>query len=168
MGLIGESGAGKSTIFSIILNRTPYGFNVYMLGTNENASRFSGIDNKRVLIRTYWIAGMVAAIAGIVFLSRANSAKPDYGASYVLLTVLIAILGGVNYMGGVGTVSGLVLSVLTIQFLSTGLNMLMLQLSGSSAAIFFRQFAWGALLLAVMVINYYSEQRRNRRARLRT
>jgi len=114
------------------------------------------------------MAGMVAAIAGIIFLARANSAKPDYGASYVLLTVLIAILGGVNYMGGVGTVSGMVLAVLSIQFLSTGLNMLMLQLSGSSAAIFFRQFAWGGLLLLVMVINYYSEKRRDRRARLKT
>jgi len=160
--------AALAIVFAIVLNRTPFGFNIYMLGTNENASRFSGINNTRVLIRTYWMAGMVAAIAGIIFLARANSAKPDYGASYVLLTVLIAILGGVNYMGGVGTVSGMVLAVLSIQFLSTGLNMLMLQLSGSSAAIFFRQFAWGGLLLLVMVINYYSEKRRDRRARLKT
>jgi len=149
-------------IFSIILNRSAYGFNVYMLGTNPTAARFSGINSVRVLVRTYWLAGLVAAIAGIIFLARVNSAKPDYGESFVLLTVLIAILGGVSYTGGFGTVSGLVLAVLCLQFLSTGLNMLMLQLSGSSAAIFFRQFAWGALLLLVMVINYYSEKRRQR------
>ena len=148
--------------FAVILNRTVFGFNVYMLGTNPTASLFSGINIDRVLIRTYWLAGLVAGIAGIIFLARANSAKPDYGASFILLTVLIAILGGVSYTGGVGTVSGLVLSVLSIQFLSTGLNMLMLELSGSSAAIFFRQFAWGALLLLVMVLNYYAEKRRNR------
>jgi simple sugar transport system permease protein len=149
-------------IFSVILNRTSFGFNVYMLGTNTRAALFSGISDVKVLVRTYWLAGMVAGIAGIIFLARANSAKPDYGASFILLTVLIAILGGISYTGGFGTVSGLVLSVLTIQFLSTGLNMLMLQLSGSSAAIFFRQFAWGALLLLVMVVNYYVEQRRQR------
>jgi simple sugar transport system permease protein len=149
-------------MFAVILNRTTLGFNIYMLGTNTRAALFSGIDDVKVLVRTYWLAGLVAGIAGIIFLARANSAKPDYGASFILLTVLIAILGGISYTGGFGTVSGLVLSVLSIQFLSTGLNMLMLQLSGSSAAIFFRQFAWGALLLLVMVVNYYVEQRRQR------
>lgn len=153
-----------AVVFSVMLNRTTYGFNVYMLGTNPTAALFSGINSNRVLMRTYWLAGLVAGIAGIIFLARANSAKPDYGASFILLSVLIAILGGVSYTGGFGTVSGLVLAVLSIQFLSTGLNMLMLELSGSSAAIFFRQFAWGALLLLVMVLNYYTEKRRNRRS----
>lgn len=151
-----------AAIFSVMLNRSTFGFNVYMLGTNSTAALFSGINSTRVLIRTYWWAGVCAAIAGIVFLSRTNSAKPDYGASFILLTVLIAILGGVSYTGGFGTVSGVVLAVLSIQFLSTGLNMLMLDLFPSSAAIFFRQFAWGGLLLLVMLLNYYVERRRNR------
>lgn len=149
-------------VFALLLNRTTYGFNVYMLGTNQTAARFSGINSVRVLIRTYWLAGLLAGVAGIVFLSRVNSAKADYGESFVLLAVLICILGGVSYTGGFGSISGLVLAVLCLQFLSTGLNMLMLQLSGSSAAIFFRQFAWGALLLIVMVVNYYAEQRRQK------
>ena len=149
--------------FSIMLNRSAFGFNVYMLGTNPTAALFSGINSHRVLMRTYWLAGLVAGIAGIIFLARTNSAKPDYGASFILLAVLIAILGGVSYTGGFGTISGMVLAVLSIQFLSTGLNMLMLEWFPSSAAIFFRQFAWGGLLLLVMVLNYYVEQRRNRR-----
>lgn len=148
--------------FAIILNRTSFGFNVYMLGTNPTAALFSGINSNSVLMRTYWLAGLVAGIAGIIFLARTNSAKPDFGASFILLTVLIAILGGVSYTGGFGTVSGVVLAVLSIQFLSTGLNMLMLQWFPSSAAIFFRQFAWGGLLLMVMVLTFYTEQRRKR------
>jgi len=151
-----------AVVFAVLLNRTSYGFNVYMLGTNLRAALFSGIDDVKVLMRAYWLAGVVAGIAGIIFLARVNSAKPEYGSSFILLTVLIAILGGIRYTGGFGTVAGLVLSVLTIQFLSTGLNMLMLELSGSSAAIFFRQFAWGGLLLAVMVVNDYVERRRQR------
>jgi simple sugar transport system permease protein len=147
-------------VYAIVLGRTVFGFNVYMLGTNPTASLFSGIYNDRVLLRTYWLAGLTAGVAGLIFLSRTNSAKPDFGASFILLTVLIAILGGVSYTGGFGTVSGMVLSVLIIQFLSTGLNMLMLVWFPSSAAIFFRQFAWGGLLLAVMVLNYYTEKRR--------
>jgi simple sugar transport system permease protein len=150
-------------IFAIILTRTTFGFQVYMYGTNARAALFSGINNNSVLIRTYWLAGATAAIAGIVFLSRTNSAKADYGESFVLLTVLISILGGVSYNGGFGTIAGVVLAVLCLQFLSTGLNMLTLELSGSSGSQFFRQFAWGALLLLVMVVNYYSEQRKMRR-----
>jgi len=152
-----------AVIFAVILNRTTFGFNVYMLGTNPVAARFSGINVSSVLIRTYWISGMVAATAGIIFLSRANSAKPDYGGTFVLLTVLIAILGGVSYTGGSGTVAGVVLAVLCLQFLSTGLNMFLLEQVGSSASIFFRQFAWGALLLLVMVYNVYIERRKARR-----
>lgn len=151
-----------AVVFAVLLNRTAFGFNVYMLGTNLRAALFSGIDDVKVLMRAYWLAGVIAGIAGIIFLARVNSAKPEYGSSFILLTVLIAILGGIRYTGGFGTVAGLVLSVLTIQFLSTGLNMLMLELSGSSAAIFFRQFAWGGLLLAVMVVNDYVERRRQR------
>jgi simple sugar transport system permease protein len=148
--------------FAILMNRTVFGFNIYMLGTNAKAALFSGINNDSVLLRTYWLAGLIAGIAGIIFLARTNSAKPDFGASFILLTVLIAILGGISYTGGFGTVSGLVLAVLSIQFLSTGLNMLMLEWFPSSAAIFFRQFAWGGLLLAVMVLNYYAIKRRSR------
>lgn len=148
-------------LFSILLNRTSFGFNVYMLGTNPTAALFSGINSNSVLLRTYWLAGLTAGIAGIIFLARTNSAKPDFGASFILLTVLIAILGGISYTGGFGTVSGLVLAVVSIQLLSTGLNMLMLTLFPSSAAIFFRQFAWGGLLLMVMVLNYYVERRRS-------
>ncbi len=152
-----------AVVYSIVLNRSAFGFNVYMLGTNPTAALFSGISSHRVLMRTYWLAGLSAGIAGVIFLTRTNSAKPEYGASFILLTVLIAILGGVRYTGGFGTVSGLVLAVLSIQLLSTGLNMLMLEWFPSSAAIFFRQFAWGGLLLLVMVLNYYADQRRDRR-----
>jgi simple sugar transport system permease protein len=153
--------------FVILLNRTVFGFNVYMFGTNPTAALFSGINSDSLLLRTYWVAGLIAGIAGIIFLARTNSAKPDFGASFILLTVLIAILGGVSYTGGFGTVSGLVLAVLSIQFLSTGLNMFMLEWFPSSAAIFFRQFAWGGLLLVVMVLNYYTEKRRSRQPRSR-
>ncbi len=146
-------------LFSIILNRTAFGLKVYLLGTNPTATRFSGISNETVLLRTYLLSGLLGASAGIIFLARNNAAKPDYGSSYILQAVLIAILGGVNPMGGFGTISGLVLAVLSLQFLSTGLNMLLIQYSGSN---FFKEFAWGALLLLVMVIDYFPKLRLTR------
>jgi simple sugar transport system permease protein len=89
---------------------------------------------------------MLSSVAGLIIMSRANSAKADYGSSYLLLAVLIAVLGGVNPYGGYGKVVGVVLAVLSMQFLSSGLNML--QVSN-----FARELIWGALLLFVMVIN---------------
>lgn len=137
-------------IFSVILNRTPYGFRLYLLGSNPTASRFSGVNEQRMLIRTYVLSGMLGALAGLIFLSRNNSAKADYGSSYVLQAILIAVLGGINPAGGFGKISGLVLAILALQFLSTGLNMLLITYSGSN---FFKEFAWGALLLLVMVFD---------------
>jgi simple sugar transport system permease protein len=146
-------------IFSIILNRTAFGLRLALFGANPTAARFSGIDSRRLLIWTYVLSGVLAAVAGLIFLGRNNSAKPDYATSYVLQAILVAILGGVNPYGGVGRVSGLVLAILGLQFLSTGFNMLLVTYSGSN---FFKEFAWGALLLLVMVIDALPPRRRRR------
>lgn len=130
----------------VLLTRTGFGLRVTMYGANPVAALFAAIDIDRILLRVYVIAGMLSAIAGLIVMSRANSAKADYGSSYLLLAVLIAVLGGVNPYGGYGRVIGVVLAVLSMQFLSSGLNML--QVSN-----FARELIWGALLLFVMVIN---------------
>ncbi|MCR9088417.1 MAG: ABC transporter permease [Rhodobacteraceae bacterium] len=130
----------------ILLTRTGFGLRVTMYGANPLAALYAAIDIDRILLRVYVIAGMFSAVAGMVIMSRANSAKADYGSSYLLLAVLIAVLGGVNPYGGYGRVIGVVLAVLSMQFLSSGLNML--QVSN-----FARELIWGALLLLVMVIN---------------
>ena len=130
----------------VLLTRTGFGLRVTMYGANPLAALFAAIDIDRILLRVYVIAGTFSSIAGLIIMSRANSAKADYGSSYLLLAVLIAVLGGVNPYGGYGKVVGVVLAVLSMQFLSSGLNML--QVSN-----FARELIWGALLLFVMVIN---------------
>ncbi|MEM1130130.1 MAG: ABC transporter permease [Pseudomonadota bacterium] len=130
----------------VLLTRTGFGLRVTMYGANPLAALFAAIDIDRMLLRVYVIAGLFSSVAGLVIMSRANSAKADYGSSYLLLAVLIAVLGGVNPYGGYGRVVGVVLAVLSMQFLSSGLNML--QVSN-----FARELIWGALLLLVMVIN---------------
>jgi len=146
----------SAAVVSLILNRRVFGYTLYMLGTNPTAARFAGINNARILLKTYMLSGLFAGIAGIIFLARNNAAKADYGESYVLLVVLVAILGGVNYVGGFGKISGLVMAVVALQILSTGLNMLLFEFSGSN---FFKEFAWGVVLLLVMVMNYISKKR---------
>ena len=88
------------------LNRTGFGLRVYLLGTSPLAARFAGIDNFRVTLGAYLISGLLSSLAGLLIAVRANSAKADYGASYLLLSILIAVLGGVDPYGGFGKVSG--------------------------------------------------------------
>jgi simple sugar transport system permease protein len=130
----------------VLLTRTAFGLRVTMYGTNPLAALYAAVDVNRMILKVYLISGMFAAVAGMVIMSRANSAKADYGSSYLLLAVLIAVLGGVNPYGGYGRVIGVVLAVLSMQFLSSGLNML--QVSN-----FARELIWGALLIFVMIVN---------------
>lgn len=143
-------------IFAIVLERSRFGHRLYMIGTNPTAARFSGINNERVLLTSYIFAGVLAALAGVVILGRTNAANVDFGASYTLLAILVAVLGDVDPYGGSGTVIGVILSLVALQFLSTGLNMLLFRSSGAN---FFKEFAWGALLLIVLVVNYFSRYR---------
>jgi simple sugar transport system permease protein len=136
-------------VLHLILTRTAFGLRVTMYGANPLAALYAAIDINRMLLKVYVIAGMFSSVAGLIIMSRANSAKADYGSSYLLLAVLIAVLGGVNPYGGYGRVIGVVLAVLSMQFLSSGLNML--QVSN-----FARELIWGTLLIVVMVINTHA------------
>jgi simple sugar transport system permease protein len=140
---------------ALVLERTAFGLRVQMFGTNPLAARFAGVDDLALTIRTYVTSGGLAAMAGLVIMSRANSAKADYGSSYLLLSILICVLGGINPYGGFGRVSGLVLAVLSLQFLSSGLNIL--QVSN-----FATELIWGALLLIVMATSGLRLRRKGR------
>ncbi len=137
----------------LLLSRTAFGFELYMLGTNPTATRFAGVNNRRILVKTYLLSGVLCGLAAIIMISRFNSAKSDYGASYLLVTVLAAVLGGTSVFGGSGKVLGLVLALVTLQFLASGLNLL-------QANAFLTRALWGVVLILVMVIKHISESRR--------
>ena len=137
---------GLSVLLWFVLSRTAFGLKVQMFGANPVAARFAALDINGMLLRVYVAAGMLSAISGLLIMSRANSAKFDYGSSYLLLAILIAVLGGVNPYGGYGRIIGVVLAVLSMQFLSSGLNMM-------GVSNFARELIWGTLLILVMVIN---------------
>jgi simple sugar transport system permease protein len=130
----------------LITARTPLGKQMRLYGTNPRAAVFAGIPTFRVIVITYMISGVTAAIGGLVTLSAANSANADYGTSFLLLSVLINILAGVNPNGGSGTVFGLVLAVLSLQCMSSGLNLL-------AVNTFAKDLLYGSLLVTVMVVN---------------
>lgn len=140
-----------AAFMALLLTRTRLGVSIYMLGSNPTACHFSGIDNRRVLLKTYLISGIYAGIAAIIMMSRFNSAKADYGASYLLMTILAAVLGGTSAAGGFGKVSGLVIALVILQVVSNGLNLLRVNN-------FLTIAIWGIILILVMVANYFSKQ----------
>ncbi len=145
----------SAAILTLILKKTRTGFSMYMIGSNATATRFSGIHNEAVLLRTYLISGLFSGIAAMVMISRFNSAKSGYGNSYLLVTILAAVLGGVSSDGGFGRVSGVVVSLITLQLLSSGFNLL-------RVSSFMTTAIWGFVMILVMVINHIIDTREKR------
>ena len=133
-------------IISFIIQRSTFGFRLYMMGTNANSAAFSGINNHAMLIKTYALSGMLAALAGMVILARNNSANADYGSNYIMQTILVSVMAGFNPNGGKGRITGLVLGVITLQMLSSTLNM-------TNITSFFKQLVYGAMLLMLVIMN---------------
>lgn len=135
--------------FSWVLTRTRFGFRLYLMGTNAKAANFTGINNNTVMLVTYTLSGVLASLAGIIIASRASSVKWDYGSSYLLIAILIAVMGGINPSGGWGKMLGVVLASFALQMLSSALNYIG-ELLGTNA--FFKDFTWGLLLLLSIVL----------------
>ena len=111
-------------VVAFMLRSTVYGQQVCFMGTNNTASRYSGINNLKITIMTYGTSGILGGIAGVIMASHYNSAKSDYGSSYTLLTLLIVVLGGTNPDGGKGSVLGVSLAVLVLQLVSSAFNIM--------------------------------------------
>lgn len=127
---------------SVLLGRTPLGNIIAMCGSNLEAVRFSGIDTRRVVLRIYVLSAVLSAVAGLVMMARFNSANAAYGESYLLITILAAVLGGIDPAGGFGRVGGLVMSLVILQLISTAASLL-------GVSQFLTLALWGAILLAV-------------------
>lgn len=141
-------------VMSFIMSKTKYGTKVYLVGTNARCSMFAGIKNKTVIIKTYMLSGLIAGCAGLLSLARINSAKADFGTSYTMQCILIAVLGGVNPNGGFGSVSGIAVAVLVLQVLSSYLN------TFPDISNYYRDFIWGAALIGVLIINFTINKRK--------
>ncbi|MBZ7925895.1 ABC transporter permease [Ensifer adhaerens] len=130
----------------VVLRFTPFGQRLLLLGNNAKAARYAGIPEKRILFVTYTVCGLLASLAGIVIAARTSSMKWDYGSSYVLIAILIAVMAGVRPEGGYGRVVCVVLSATSLQMLSSLFNFM-------NISNFFRDLAWGVLLLIFIAIS---------------
>lgn len=135
----------------LYLSRTRHGVAVYMVGSNLEATRYSGVDTRWVLVGVYTISTMLCWVAAILMMARFNSASAGYAQSYLLVTVLAAMLGGVDPFGGFGKVSGLFIALIVLQVISSGLNLL-----GVDPQL--TQAMWGGTMILVMAGRYFASR----------
>jgi simple sugar transport system permease protein len=129
----------------VLMVKTPLGRGIYAVGENPLAARYSGLDNSKILMRTYAVTGLLAGLAAVVTMARTDSIKVGYGSSYQLQSILVVILGGVSTVGGTGSIIGVVFSVLILRVIGSGFNIM-----GFSN--YMRNVIWGALLIVVAIV----------------
>ncbi len=134
-----------------LMKKTTYGKKIILMGSSQNVARYSGLLVDWILIKTYLISGICSALGGMIMLANYNSARADYGSNYTLQCIMIVVLGGVSPNGGKGKISGVLLAIFLVRALETGINRFP-QISS-----YYISLVWGAVLLLVMVMNYFTD-----------
>jgi rhamnose transport system permease protein len=106
---------------AVVLSRTTFGRSLYAIGHNELAARFSGIPVDRYKLAIYTLSGLMAGLAGYIFVSRVSTTRSDMGTGLELDVIAAVVLGGTSIFGGTGSILGTVLGVILIQLLKNGL-----------------------------------------------
>ncbi|RFB79092.1 ABC transporter permease [Methylovirgula sp. 4M-Z18] len=137
--------AGAVLVWHVVMSRTRLGFATRMVGSNLEATRYSGVPTRRTLTLIYTMSGVMCGLAGIVMLARFNSVRVGHGEAYMLITVLACFLGGIDPFGGFGRVLPVAIALVILQVIASGLNLLGANQHLATAL-------WGAFLLLIMLV----------------
>jgi len=130
----------------ITTNKTKLGRYIYAIGGNESAATLSGINIKKIKIIVYSLAGMLAAVGGILVTSRLDAAQPNAGTGYELDSIAAVVIGGTSLSGGRGSVLGTVIGAVIIGVLNNGLVLL-------NVSPFWQQVVKGFVILIAVIID---------------
>ena len=119
---------------------------LYAIGGSPEVARLAGIPVKRVTLGVYVVCGMLAGLAGVVMSTRLDSSQPSGGLGYELDTIAAVVIGGASLSGGVGTIWGTLMGVLTIGVLRNGLNLL-------GVSPFVQQIVIGAVIVLAVAVD---------------
>ena len=138
-------------IVVFLTKKTTFGRYIYAIGGNEKAAFLSGININKIKLAVYGIAGMMAAVGGILVTSRLNSAQPNAGMSYELDSIAAVVIGGTSLSGGVGRVTGTVIGAIIIGVLNNGLVLL-------DVSPFWQQVVKGIVILLAVIIDKMNQK----------
>ena len=134
-------------VLAFLSKRSVFGRNIYAVGDNKSAARFSGIPYKRTLMFGYALSGLFAGFAGLLFIARLGSAEGVMGSDWPLQAIAACVLGGVSFAGGEGTIQGTAVGALCVAIMYNVLNLL-----GISPS--WQQFVIGFVIVFVISIDY--------------
>ena len=141
-----------AAIASVLLSKTAFGRYTVAIGSNEEATRLSGINTNRRLVGIYTVAGVFTGIAGVVIAARLDSAQPQLGVGYELQAIAAVIIGGTSLLGGRGSIVGTLIGALIMSVLINGLRIMSIQTE------------WQNVVVGVVIaIAVFADTLRNRR-----
>ena len=115
---------GAAIVASLILTKTVLGRYTFAMGSNEEATRLSGVNVAAWKTAVYTLCGLFAGLAGVMIASRLNSAQPALGAGYELDAIAAVVIGGTSLSGGEGSILGTIIGAFIISTLTNGLRIL--------------------------------------------
>jgi putative multiple sugar transport system permease protein len=139
-------------VYDFVTRRTTIGRRVYALGGNEKAARLSGVKTRWLSFFTFVNMGMLAAVAGLVFAARLNTATPKAGTGFELDVIAACFIGGASASGGVGMVLGAVIGALVMGVMNNGMSIL-------GIGIDYQQVIKGLVLLAAVFVDVYNKNK---------
>jgi putative multiple sugar transport system permease protein len=138
--------------YDFITSRTTIGRRIYALGGNEKAARLSGVRTERLAFYTFVNMGVLAALAGLVFAARLNTATPKAGLGFELDVIAACFIGGASASGGVGKVMGAVIGAFVMGVMNNGMSIL-------GVGIDYQQVIKGLVLLAAVSVDVYNKNK---------
>jgi ribose transport system permease protein len=139
-------------VTSFVLRRTVFGRYIYAIGSNPESARLSGVPVTRVLVAVYAIAGLLAAVGGVLFMSRLNAGIPTAGTGYELNAIAACVIGGASLFGAKGGAFGAAAGALIVATLNNGGNLL-------AVNAFYLQIIIGGLILAAVAFDQWQSRR---------
>ena len=149
--------AGCGILMFVLMTRTKFGRNAYMIGSNREASVLAGIDLKRHLFGGFLLMGLLYGIGGVLITARLSAATPSTGTYLELDAIAAAVIGGTSLRGGVGTVAGAMTGAMLLAMIDNGMSML-------NVSSFIQLIVKGMVLLLALAFDAYVVRRRAARA----
>jgi putative multiple sugar transport system permease protein len=139
-------------IYTLIMNKSVFGRRIYAVGGNLKAARLSGVNTKRMVFLAFVNMGVLAAVAGLIFAARLNSATPRSGFGFELDVIAAVFIGGASASGGVGTVLGVVAGAFIMGVLNNGMSIM-------GVGVDYQQMIKGLVLLAAVFVDMYQKNK---------
>lgn len=139
-------------VYDFITSKTTVGRRIYALGGNEKAARLSGINTERLTFYTFINMGVLAALAGLIFAARLNTATPKAGLGFELDVIAACFIGGASASGGVGKVLGAVIGAFIMGVMNNGMSIM-------GIGIDYQQVIKGLVLLAAVCVDVYNKKK---------